>query len=223
MVVRRSGSEAAEGRARREAQNKALEEFVYAGYEFQYPGNGKEYERDAIGEFPNNLAYNEAYKKLTGTYPNDRDGIQYAEVAPLRSLIKEHYDLNPTNPNKPVAKMLREVIIKELGMNAKEAEMLKFYTAVRSGALDQRHNVDGWFELDEGKGNQNSWQGIDVTMRPPDSKREKDIFVEVSQVPIEPESEVEKKIFEAKIREYTEKIIPKFKIRLNQLRLERRA
>ncbi len=190
----------------------------HLGYEFYYPGDGKQYEKDALGYDRKMSPYKEAYKKLTGVLPDTRYENEYANLDELRKLVRENYGKNPIDPMQPVAKALRDGVLRSLGLTGEEAKKLKFYTAVQSGALDHKHHVDGWFEFDLGNGSHNSWLGIDATTKPPGSKVVKGYYIEVAQVPIPPDailnekvSPTEKAYFDKVIREYVEVIAGCFK------------
>jgi hypothetical protein len=208
MVVRRTGSEASEARAAREAQQQKwagatshdsdrpgmdvfadsiFESTVERGYK------GTMYEVDALGSMKKTPAYEQAYRKLTGKDYKDLSAHS-GDIPGMMRVIREHYNLDPLKPVKPIARELRLAIVRYLKLTPVEANRFKFYTAVQSGALDSKHHIDGWFEY-EIPGAEPRWVGVDASMRPEGEKKEFTTSMEVNRVPVDPETDDQRKAF----------------------------
>jgi hypothetical protein len=207
MVVRRTASEASEARAARSAQqmrsgatshdsdrpgmdvfaDSVFDASIERGYK------GTVYEMDALGYMKKTPAYEQAYKKLTGKDCKDPDGYS-PDITGMMKIVREHYNLDPLKPVKPIARELRLAIIRYLKLTPAEANKFKFYTAVQSGALDSKHHIDGWFEY-EVPGAEPRWVGVDASMKPEGDKKDFTTSMEVNRIPVDPETEDQRKAF----------------------------
>jgi len=234
MVVRRTASEASEARAARSAQqmgsgatshdsdrpgmdifaDSIFESTIERGYK------GTMYEVDALGSMKKTPAYEQAYRKLTGKDYKDLSGYS-ADIPGMMRVVREHYNLDPLKPLKPIARELRLAVIRYLKLTPAEANRFKFYTAVQSGALDSKHHIDGWFEY-EVPGAEPRWVGVDASMRPEGEKKDFTTSMEINRVPVDPETDDQRKAFTYLIEQkFAPRLAKQFQVVVDQERAKK--
>jgi|GEM_PF-2456099 len=220
-VIRRSGAEADAARAARALQAVPMDAFSERVFEstMEKGYRGTLYEVDALSSMKKTAAYEAAYKKLTGSDTKDGNGY-FGDISKMMELVREHSVADPLRPIKPIAKGLREALIKRLRLSPQEATKLRFYSAVQSGFLDSKHHIDGWFEYVPDQGAMR-WIGIDVTKRQVGDKKDVQTSISVNRIPPDPETEDEKRAFAYLIDKYANELAKQLEQTVEQDRRNR--
>ena len=142
--------------------------------------SGRLSEKDSFGEFKPGLGYEVAYKQIA----NERGYVNFIQAM---TLVREHGNpkVDATDPSKPLARELRIAVIDELGLEDKDQDRIKFFSAVGT-ALDHFHGVDGWIEFQPEEGPP-VIVTLDVTLNTKKLEHKADIII--SEVPDPDEDE----------------------------------
>ncbi len=150
--------------------------------------SGRMNERDALGEFQRSPAFVKAYRAAA----NERGYTNYHDSM---SLVVDHYQGDPTNPTKPLARELRMAVIEELGLeDDADMDRIKFYSALGT-PLDVFHGVDAWIEFIPENGVPRRVT-IDVTLDPSKETHKADVIIQEVPDPSENEKRFLKIVYE---------------------------
>lgn len=171
---------------------------------------GHLFEWQYIGEIDTkNPAYQKALSAAIDSEKKAGMTDDYIRFRKALDLAKKFQPYDPANPDKHFARDIRIELQDLLGLTTEEEmDRVKFYTAVGS-PLDKRHSVDAFIEYTDETG-ETVRATFDLTTNPQKQAYKTDIVIQMKDLP---DPNTDKKGYNAAIKEFAKKILPKMLVK----------